>query len=165
MALLQETISSMESLAKSSEWEIVAKQSVEVLEALLKVSEPSAASSGNLRLKIPCFGTSNISRTPIIQNENTTGSVFPSQNIHANNTAVTPQDGQGVPNQFVNTEDLYDIPISPSPPSTPLVSFISSKFPALGTEMPMGNWERQWVRTSLPLKPGESGEDDFHGCC
>lgn len=139
MALLQEIIASMESLAKSGEREIMAKQSVEVLRALLKVNDPSGASNGNMRLTIPYFGTINIARPTATRNVSPIQNVLPVQNIHARNMTGTLQLDPAVPQQFVDAEDLHGIPVGLSLLDMPVVSFISSQFPSLGPELSMGN--------------------------
>jgi hypothetical protein len=143
MALLEEIILSMEKLAKSGDREVVAKQSVEVLRALLRVNDPSGTSDGNLRLTITYFGTISITRPAAMQNLDHTKSVPLFQDVNAENTTTSFQHNQAVPDQYVAGSDLQSISANSNLLSSPIISFTSTQFPWLVPEAPMENWEWQ----------------------
>lgn len=149
MALLQEIIISMESLAESSEREFVAKQSVAVLRALLKVNDPSKTFSGNLRLTVPYFGTISIARLVPIQNVSLINSVPTIQSIPSRNMIAAQQHDLAVSDQFINAEHLHGDPTVPSLQYIPVVSFISSQFRSLDPALSMDNWDWQEEDTLL----------------
>jgi hypothetical protein len=142
-ALLEEIILSMEKLARSSDREVVAKQSVEVLRALLKVNDTSGTSKGNLRLTIPYFGTISITRPAPIQNIDQTKNTPLFQGINVGYTTTGFQHNQTVPHQYVAESDFQGVSINSNLPSPPVASFTSTQFPWLVPETPIENWEWQ----------------------
>jgi hypothetical protein len=118
----------------------VAKQCVNVINTLLSAESPAGPNGGNLRLTIPYFGTINIARPPVAQNQND-NRVFNSMQLPQ---TVSANQQQGIQDWQMLKGPQY---AAPNQGHAPVVSFTSSQFPTHLAEQNIEDWSLQEADT------------------